>query len=396
MPAIDTFKTLGLAGRVAGHLARERMGPKLRLDAPDAVPASAEDLTEQWLTWALCDDTPGAEVVEFEVLPGSDGTSSRRPVRVKYNDAGLAADLPEHLFTKATATLFSRLLIGATGIARGETVFYTRVRPDLELRSPKAFHACFDPKSHRSIVLLEDLSRGGWTFPDPMHHPVTREDADDMVDQLAIFHGALWDSPRFSTDLIDLPGAFDFQDTLNRRVGFEKRTNRGFERAQDVVPARLFSRRAEIYPAFMRSLDMHSKGAETLLHHDLHLGNWLRDPDGRLGLYDWQCVARGHWASDFAYAVAGALTTSDRREWETDLLRRYLDGLGAAGATSVPTFKAAWLAYRQHTLHAWAFGAFTLGGTRFEPELQPEDYTRRSIGRISTAVDDLETLDALS
>jgi hypothetical protein len=51
---------------------------------------------------------------------------------------------------------------------------------------------------------------------------------------------------------------------------------------------------------------------------------------------------------------------------------------------------------RQHTLHAWAFGAFTLGGSRFEPDLQPKDYTTRAIGRISAAVDDLGTLDALA
>lgn len=396
MAISDTLTTLGLASRVAGHVARERVGPSLRLDTPEAVPASAESLTTQWLTWALCADVPGAEVVDLQVLAGSDGTSSRRPVRVTYNEAGRAAGLPERLFTKATAKLFSRLLIGVTDIAEGETAFYSRVRPGLDLRSPRAFHACFDARSHRSIVLLEDLTVQGWTFPDPMQNPVTRADADDLVDQLAAYHGALWDSPRFGTDLAVLRESLPWQENLNRKVGFERRTNRGVKRAQEVVPEGLFARRAEIYPAFMRSLALHRLSAPTLLHQDLHLGNWLRDADGRMGLYDWQCVARGHWALDYSYALAGTLETDDRRAWQEDLLRRYLDGLAAAGVARPPTFDEAWLAYRQHTLHALAFGAFTLGGSSLEPELQPKDYTVAAIGRISTAVDDLGTLDALA
>ena len=396
MAISDTLTTLGLAGRVAGHVARERVGPALRLDTPEAVPSSAEALTEQWLTWVLCADVPAAEVVGFEVLPGSDGTSSRRPLRVHYNEAGTAAGLPEHLFTKATAKLFSRLLIGVTDIAEGETAFYSRVRPGLDLRSPRAFHACFDPRSHRSIVLLEDLTQQGWTFPDPMHNPVTREDADDLVDQLATYHGALWDSPRFASDLSVLRESLPWQENLNRKVGFERRTNRGVKRAQDVVPEALFARRAEIYPAFMRSLELHRLTPPTLLHQDLHAGNWLRDAEGRMGLYDWQCVARGHWALDYSYALAGTLETDDRRAWQEDLLHRYLAGLAAAGVATPPTFDEAWLAYRQHTLHALAFGAFTLGGSSLEPELQPKDYTVAAIGRISTAVDDLGTLDALA
>ena len=47
MAISDTLTTLGLASRVAGHVARERVGPSLRLDTPEAVPASAESLTTQ-------------------------------------------------------------------------------------------------------------------------------------------------------------------------------------------------------------------------------------------------------------------------------------------------------------------------------------------------------------
>ena len=54
----------------------------------DRVPPSAEALTAEWLTAALCREVPGAAVVDVEVFGGSDGTSSRRAVRVVYNQAG--------------------------------------------------------------------------------------------------------------------------------------------------------------------------------------------------------------------------------------------------------------------------------------------------------------------
>lgn len=392
----DTVTTLGMAARVAGHVGRERLGPAIRLSSPESVPPSADSVTEQWLTWALCSDVPGARVVSFEVLPGSDGTSSRRPLRVEYNEQGRDAGLPRDLFTKATATLFSRLLIGVTDIAEGEAAFYSRVRPGLDIRSPAAYHACFDVRSHRSIVLLEDLTKQGWTFPDPMDNTVSRTDAEDMVDQLAAYHGALWESPRFATDLSMLRDTLPWQENLNRTVGFERRTLKGLVRAGDVVPSRLIDHKDEVYPAFMRSLALHASSPQTLLHQDVHLGNWLRDDEGRMGLYDWQCVAKGHWALDYSYALAGALATDDRRAWQEDLLRRYLEGLATAGVQAPPRFDEAWLSYRQHTLHALAFGAFTLGGSRLEPELQPRDYTIAAIGRIATAVDDLDTLGALA
>lgn len=392
----DTASIAAMVGQVAATVTRERFGPTIRLRGPDDVPPNASAITPDWLTGALCRDVPDAEVVSVDVIGGSDGTSSRRALLVRYNDAGTAAGLPTHLFTKAAAGLFSRLLLGLTDIAEGESLFYNRVRPTLELRSPRSFHAGFDPRTRRSLVILEDLSVDGWNFPDPQHNRVTRADAEDMVGELASYHGALWNSLRFATDLSGLKEAGQWQQDLDRRVGFRARTLRGFDRATEVLPPALVARRDELYPAFHHSLILHRKTPPTLLHQDLHLGNWLRDPDGRMGLYDWQCVARGNWALDYSYAMAGTLEPDDRREWEEDLLRSYLAQLGDAGVRDVPSFDSAWLSYRQQPMHAFAFGLFTLGGSRWEPELQPRDYTLAAIGRIGHFLEDHQTLDALT
>jgi Phosphotransferase enzyme family len=392
----DKLSMLGEAARITASIGWEQLGLSGRPTSASEVPPSAESITPRWLTEVLCRNVSDAEVVGLVVVGGSNGTSARRALEVRYNSAGTRAQLPQRLFSKSTATVGSRLLLGITGITEGESIFYTVVRPDLELRSPVAYYAGYDPKSKRSMVLLEDVSVRGWTFPDPMLNPVTRLDAEDMVAEMAAYHGALWESPRFKMDLQKLRPALEWQEVLNLKVGFEKRTLTGLERAKDVVPAALYDQRHRIYPAFMQSLTRHRSNPVTLLHQDLHLGNWLRDHEGRMGLCDWQCVARGHWALDYSYAMAGSLDTDDRREWQEDLLRLYLWHLTEAGIAPVPTFDEAWLAYRQQPLHGLAFALFTLGGSRFEPELQPRDYTLAAIKRIAQHVVDLDSIGALS
>lgn len=83
------------------------------------------------------------------------------------------------------------------------------------------------------------------------------------------------------------------------------------------MPSELIDRDAEVWPAVMRSLALNVAGPRTPLHQDVHPGNWLKDPSGRMGLYDWQCVGVGGWALDYSYALAG-LETANRRESEED------------------------------------------------------------------------------
>ena len=65
--------------------------------------------------------------------------------------------------------------------------------------------------------------------------------------EMAACHSARWDSPRFKSDLQKLRPAFAWQDILNRRVGFEKRTLTGLERAKDAVPASLYEQGHRLY-----------------------------------------------------------------------------------------------------------------------------------------------------
>lgn len=383
------------------RVAAGSLGDKLALTGRPAtatagVPGSGEALTTEWLASALCGNAPGAEITGLEITAGSDGTSSRRAIAVTYNQAGAEAGLPTRVFTKTSTAFSSRMLLGVTGLTDSEAIFFTELRPEVELRSPRAYYAACDPATCRSIVVLEDLAHAGWTFPDPMTNNISEHDATDMIEQMAAYHAAFWNGHTAPDALARLQTPLAVQERLNRAAFFPKRTRVGLERAKHLVPTAIWQRRDELWPAVMRSLKLSLNGPQTLLHQDVHIGNWLRDPDGRMGLYDWQVLARGHWAIDVSYALIVGLDTDDRRAWERDLLNHYVNLLAEHGVPNPPTTAQAYDDYRRHPMHAYAFGLFTNGQPRYLPELQPADYTERSIRRITVALDDLATLDSLA
>ena len=382
------------AARLAGQVVRELIVPP-RSGSLDDVPASVSALTVEWLTAVLCAEVPGAAVAELEASGGSVGTTTRTALRVGYNAAGQRAGLPTRLFVKTAATLQQRLMLMLGGVAESETLFFRHIRPALDrLRSPRAYYAAFDPRTFRSIVLMDDLKSQGWAFPDPMRETLTRDDAEDMVDQMAYYHAAFWNDPRLTRELSRPPTSERFQQRLNR-LGFEYAMRIGIERGRSVIPSALYRRKREIFRTAMRSLRINSTGTLTLLHQDVHQGNWSRDPEGRLGLYDWQAVATGESALDYTYALAVNLRVQDRRAWEHDLLERYLWRLGAEAVTTPPAFDQAWLRYRQQPFHVLIWALATIGAGRLHANLQPMDYMLRCLDRIATFIDDHESLDSV-
>lgn len=83
-----------LLARVAVGSIGDKLGLSGRPDSADDIPGSAESLTTEWLTSALCRGSVGAEVIGMEVTHASDGTSSRRAITVEYNRSGFRLGFP--------------------------------------------------------------------------------------------------------------------------------------------------------------------------------------------------------------------------------------------------------------------------------------------------------------
>jgi aminoglycoside phosphotransferase (APT) family kinase protein len=117
----------------------------------------------------------------------------------------------------------------------------------------------------------------------------------------------------------------------------------------------------------------HRQSAVCLCHGDTHLGNLYIDADGRPGFFDAQ-VAKGPWQLEVTYHLIAALDIHDRRLWEKDLLRRYLDGLSAHGVAA-PSFDIAWEAHRREIVYGLFI--FLINEVRFQSEAINTAYTDR-------------------
>jgi Phosphotransferase enzyme family len=355
------------------------------------LPGSYEAITERWLTDILCGKYPGAAVVGYRLGPPDSGSSNRRKIYVEYNEAGRRAALPGALFCKATQDLANRIVLGVSGGARCEVTFYNDIRPLLNIEAPRSYFAKFDPESFNSIIVLADLSDAVTEF---CNHKtkMTRERAESQLALLAEMHGRCYLSPQLREQLNSLPTWPEFfGNTLE--FGMQHGSDQGFLAAEDVIPPRLFRRSKEIWPATVESVERHNRLPHTLTHGDVHLKNWYVAGSGEMGLSDWQCASRGHWGRDVAYAMTTALTVEDRRAWDNELLRFYIDRLHASGGPRVGIDEA-FSHYRQQMLSALAWWTITLTPAAGMPDMQPRDLTLEFIRRISTAMDDVNSLES--
>jgi aminoglycoside/choline kinase family phosphotransferase len=374
--------------RIKAAYAREQLEPPKAVKAGD-IPVSYEAITPEWLTTVLCKAHPGAAVTGYRLGDPDSGTSNRRRIYLEYNRAGQDAGLPASVFCKATHALVNRILL-STAATYSEVTFYNKIRPLLNIDAPTAYLAVYDPEAWTSMIMLHDI---GNEVQFCSHKTVMdRASAENQLALLATVHGQFYDSPAFKGELAGLV-TFRFRfRALDAAHGFRKCCEDGFMTAEPQIPPRLFARRAEIWPATLKSVDRQATLPETFTHNDVHLKNWYIRKRPALGLADWQVSCRGHWSRDLCYTIATGLTTADRRAWEQDLVRYYLDRLHAAGGPRI-SFDEAWVHYREQLLSVLAWWTVTLTPSQSMPDMQPLDITLAFIERITHAMDDLESLD---
>jgi hypothetical protein len=380
--------------KIAGRVAFERLvRPKARWR--DDVPCSTGAITPEWLTAVLCEKYPGAIVTQVDVEPASAGTHERHRLILTYNEVGRGAGLPTSIFTKSLPSVVTRMIGGFNGTARAEGRFYTQLRPLLPIEAPVGHHAASDRRSLASILLLEDLvATKSATFCNHRTY-VSRTMAEDMIDLLAAVHARFYGDRELATRyrwLASYPRWFTIGAD---KMSLQYYTQRAFDVASHHIPEKVLVRRHAVWPAAMSALAIHESGPQGLLHSDVHIGNWYRTAAGRMGLCDWQCLSRGHWSRDFAYAVTAALTPNDRRKWERGLLARYLELFSERTATR-PDFDESFLHYRQQIVHALLMWTITLCHSPLLPNMQSEEAALTMIERIATAMADLDSIDSIS
>ncbi|HEX6389150.1 MAG TPA: phosphotransferase [Solirubrobacteraceae bacterium] len=371
-----------------------RLGEKLRprpARAAHDVPGSPGEITEEWLTALLCADVPGARVASFTTPGGSVGTSTRVALRVTYNDAGRQAGLPTELFAKLAASYRQRMLLGGARVLDGETIFFTKLRPQFEMEAPLGYGGVVDERAWKSAVLMEDIAATkGAQFIEPIA-PLTRAQVEDLVANLARMHGTMWESP----DIGVLKTPRDHFNNISAFLDMEKRCEVGMQRAKSVIDTRVYGEAGRLWEGTRRALALATDELpRTLLHGDSHVGQTYVTSDGRMGWADWQVVLQGGWAYDYAYCVSSSCEPEDRRAWDRELLELYLERLGEHGGKP-PAFDEAWTTYCRQLFYPYSAWAFTIGRAAYQPKMQPDEYSLAILKRMSAAIADNDAFKAI-
>ena len=342
-------------------------------------------MTPGWLTPILCADHPGAAVASIEVADASSGSSVRKRIRVHYNENGAALGLVTRFFAKTTPTVLTRLTSGPS--AGQEARFFAQVRPMIDLETPVHRRSVHDRVSGRSLHLFEDLVATRKVMFCDYRTAFTRRQMESALTLLARLHGRFFGAPELQ-DFAWIPGYEVFFDALEK-VGTRDGHERAMAEARQSIPAYVLAHRERIWPAAVDGLKIHRAGPRTVIHSDVHPGNWYLTAQGQPGLCDWQCVAQGHWARDFAYAMSSMAQVDQRRAWERELLGGYLEKLAAAGGPRVDV-DTAWRLYGEQLPAALLMWSPTLCHPPTMPDMQPEDVSLEMIRRITVAMADLE------
>jgi len=310
------------------------------------IPVDVDELTAEWFSAVL-----GSEVTEATVLEASSGTTGRARVQLRG-----ATSLPPTVFVKLRPTdEMQQLLVDLTGMGVAEARFYRDVAAEVPVRVPGVWFA--DTDDERYVMVLEDLTASGCTFPDPDAADIATR-ARDIVEQCARFHARYWESPRFAEDG-DLAwfGARAMNDGTG---GIPYVLN-----AVDAIGDRMdgtFHELAALYVEHAADITrLASEGARTLVHGDTHIGNlFVDEPGGGVtGFLDWAVVCTDPGMRDVSYVLCNSVPSAVREQIERDLIGRYCELLADEGIVLAP--ETAWEQHRLHAFYAWVAATTTAG-----------------------------------
>jgi hypothetical protein len=350
----------------------------------DSLPVDAGGLTPEWLTQALSARYPGVRVAAVQVLDETAATNAHVRIGLTYDEA---AGAPATMFCKLPpADPAHRVAIGATGMGAREARFYADLAPTVSMRVPTPHYAAAAANGD-FILLLEDLSVTGCRVSDGTWG-LPPEIAPRAMEDLAALHVRFEDPAR----LQEVAPWVSLTSKLSNAREFTVNTLRWVidNHSQDVSKA--YAEVGEIYIAHHEAVEeLWTRGPQTLIHGDPHLGNVFVDGD-RVGFLDWGLMTITTPMRDVSYFINLALDADGRRASERDLIQHYVDVRKALGGTEI-SFDDAWTAHRLHAGYTViaSFLSFVPPYNAAKHDVFNGAFRDRSMA----ALDDLDTVDAL-
>ncbi len=345
-------------------------------------PVTADEITPAWLTDALQERHPGAEVGSVEVVFSAEVTNSHARLRVSYVEP---AGAPPTMFCKLLPVDERRAAITATRMGPREVRFYQDLAPRLDLLVPAVHVALHDPDDDSFVLLMEDLDARGCGVSDGTW-AVDTDQAAGALEGLAALHARFEDPGRRAAEAPWVP-ELAFGSTYGAvmlQYGLDHHRDRLSDTFADIAGMYIHQGRA--------LFELWTAGPKTVVHGDTHIGNLYFDGDA-IGFLDWGIVNVNTPMREVSYFMTMAMNIDDRRRSEADLLRHYLEVRRGLGASEI-TFDDAWAAHR---IHAGYCVPASCQVVTF-PEGMSERrrvFSEAFLARAEAAIADLEAADAL-
>ena len=265
---------------------------------------------------------------------------------------------------------------------RREFSFYGDLAFGSPLRAPALRYGEFDDRTHRFVLVLEDLRN--MEAADQVRG-ATPEQARRAVREVAGLHGKYWDR------VAPLPA--DFHEVLAPwvwsalQISYLRRLPRNLSVLSGSWPQEVRDLAEEYGLRLVDHLGRLAEEPLTFVHGDYRLDNMFFDGDG-LAVVDWQNSAVSNGLYDVAYFLAGSVSPEVRRAVEKEALLEYHDIVCGLGARGFP-FERCWRLYRE-TLLGCLLLPVVLAGWLGENQGRQSELRDVIATRTATALQDLD------
>ena len=361
---------------------------------PPPIPENQEDITASWLQQAfISGGNPNVSPIQDAALEeiGAGVGLVGRIFRCNLTYRGpephgsqsviikLSSGHPETMETARRLRLYQR-----------EYAFYTTLAPEIPLRSPRLLYGDFDDRSHRFVLLLEDLR--ALTTADQIEGASTAQ-AGTAVRALAEMHGRYWDR-------VDRPPVSGFHNSSTPerhalvQAVYQSSLPTVLERFGYLFPDPMRRLAEEFGASMVGYLTAVAAGPMTFTHGDFRLDNMFFGHDHEdFAAVDWQVSGIASGLSDVAYFLSSSVTTEVRREIERDVLTEY-HGIVRASGVSDFTLEDCWRGYRQNMLGCFRTPIIAGGQLDFTSD-RSRQLADVFLQRTLTAIDDLDAKEFL-
>jgi thiamine kinase-like enzyme len=262
-----------------------------------------------------------------QITSGETNTSKHYVLALQYKDFRTQRHAPDRIFFKLSKPY------QINEFAKREVNFYNRILRSMKrrlpaeiLRFPQCYDAFYDEEQELYHLILEDLSQEFKASTE--NAPPTQRHREQVIDTLAYFHAYWWEHPLLE-DLAPLPTEESLNESLaayqERLSDLKAAVGKFVERKHLDILGKL----AEKFPEKRRANLIAGKNI-TLVHRDLHAGNFLYSPrESRI--VDWQSWRVDTATDDMAYMIACFWPEHLRKFQEMPLLQRYYQTLVAQG-----------------------------------------------------------------